>query len=452
MKQTFRFIKPIERITHLKPNATMMLFLASVLAVIMANSSLSTIYHEILEYPINLTIGGHEVFSHHGETMTLLQFVNDVLMVIFFLAVGLEIKQEILVGELSSFKKAMLPIVGAIGGMIVPVLFFLLVVHEGPGARGAAIPMSTDIAFALAALAVLGSRVPASLKVFLTALAVADDIGGIIVIALFYSSHINIGMLAIAFGILFIMYLMGRMHVSNLGLYFVCTFFVWLFFLQSGIHTTIAGVLAAFMIPARPGLHAKNLRAEMRFLFEAMPNDKIRQSGSSLILSHNQINVINSMRKIARKAISPMQLMEEYLSPIVGYFVLPLFAFANAGITLGGVTADALWGVPMAVFLGLFVGKPLGIYFFTYGFVKMRLCPWPEGMSRLNLMAVSLFGGIGFTVSLFIATLSYAGAEHLLFLNEAKLGIFVASIFAAVVGIVTLRYELNLENAKAQKS
>ena len=149
MKQTFRFIKPIERITHLKPNATMMLFLASVLAVIMANSSLSAIYHEILEYPINLTIGGHEVFSHHGETMTLLQFVNDVLMVIFFLAVGLEIKQEILVGELSSFKKAMLPIVGAIGGMIVPILFFLLVVHEGPGARGAAIPMSTDIAFAL---------------------------------------------------------------------------------------------------------------------------------------------------------------------------------------------------------------------------------------------------------------------------------------------------------------
>ncbi len=443
MKQAFRFIKPLERITQFRPSATMMLFIATVLAVIMANSSLSGIYYEILDYPISLQIGGQEVFYHHGETMTLLQFVNDVLMVIFFLAVGLEIKQEILVGELSSVKKALLPIVGATGGMIIPILFFLLVMHEGPGMRGAAIPMATDIAFALAVLAALGSRVPTSLKIFLTALAVADDIGGIIIIAIFYSSHIHFGMLAIAFAILAFMYIMGCMRVNSLLFYFVGTFFVWLFFLQSGIHTTIAGVLAAFTIPARPGLHAKNLRAELRSLFEAMPDDKIRQAGNSLVLSHTQISVINSMRQRTRNAISPMQLMEGILSPIVGYFVLPLFAFANAGITLGGVTADALWGVPLAIFLGLFVGKPVGIYFFTVGFLKLKLCPWPQGMNRLNLFGLSILGGIGFTVSLFIATLSYTSAEHLHFLNEAKLGIFTSSILAAVAGMVVLRYTLN---------
>lgn len=396
----------------------------------------------------DINIAGLQIFFHNGKPMTLLQLINDVLMVIFFLSVGLEIKQEILVGELSTTKKAILPIIGALGGMIIPVLCFLLIMHEEPGIRGAAIPMATDIAFALAALAALGSRVPPSLKIFLTALAVADDIGGIIIIAIFYSTNINLIMLGAAFIILFFMYLLGHLHVSKLSVYFFLTFLVWFFFLESGVHPTIAGVLSAFMIPSRPNVDSKNLREQMQVLFGALPDDKIKRAGSSVILSPTRINIINSMRKTAREAISPMQLMEEALSPIVKYFVLPIFSFANAGIRLSEVVPNDIWGVPMAVFVGLFIGKPVGIFLFTYLFVKLKFAPWPKGMNPLNLLALSIFGGIGFTVSLFISALSYSAEKYQHLLNEAKLGIFLSSALAVAMGILVLKIQLKREQTK----
>ncbi len=448
LKSFDRLVMPLVRITTRKPNATALLFLATILAVILANTAFSDTYFEILKYPIHLEVGSFEIFSHHGHTMSLGQFVNDVLMVIFFLTVGLEIKQEMLVGELASLKKASLPIIAAIGGMAIPVLCFMLVTPSGPAAHGAAIPMATDIAFALAVLASLGKRVPTSLKIFLTALAVTDDIGGIIVIALFYGSDINLMMMGIGFGILAMMYLAGRMRVQSLLFYFVCTFFVWAFFLQSGIHTTIAGVLAAFTVPARPRVHTKNLRNEIRALFNILPSSKeAREAGNTLVLTHTQISVINSIRRKARSAISPMQLMEELLTPFVNYFVLPLFAFANAGITLGGISLESVFGLPLAIFVGLFLGKTVGVSLFTWLAVKLKLCKYPKGMNTKNLIALSVLGGIGFTVSLFIATLSYADPSHANLLNDAKLGIFVGSIVSGLVGYFALKLVLDKEES-----
>ncbi|WP_286083873.1 Na+/H+ antiporter NhaA, partial [Parabacteroides goldsteinii] len=236
-------LKPLRRFATQKSSASFLLFMATILAMILANSPWAYAYHHILSYPIDLQIGKFNLFSHHGEPMPMLAFVNDALMAVFFFVIGLEIKQEVLIGELSSVRKAILPVIAACGGMIVPVLFFLLVCNTGPEARGAAIPMATDIAFALAVLGLLGKRVPLSMRIFLTALAVVDDIGGIIIIALFYSGHIAYQPLLISLALLALLYAGGKMRVNNNLFYYIVGFFVWILFLESGIHPTIAGVL-----------------------------------------------------------------------------------------------------------------------------------------------------------------------------------------------------------------
>ena len=264
MDRTFQVIlKPLRRFAIMKPNASLLLFMATIIAMVLANSPLASSYHQLLAFPIDLQAGKFNFFSHHGEPMSMLAFVNDALMAVFFFVIGLEIKQEVLIGELSSFRKALMPIIAACGGMIVPVIFYMLVCHEPPASAGAAIPMATDIAFALAVLGLLGNRVPLSLRIFLTALAVVDDIGGIIVIALFYSSHIAIEPLLIAFGFLALLAIGGRMQINNYFFYFILGFVVWMFFLESGIHPTIAGVLVAFTVPARPRVEMDSFTSEM---------------------------------------------------------------------------------------------------------------------------------------------------------------------------------------------
>lgn len=439
-----KLINPLSRITKRKPNATLMLFVAAVLAVIVANSPWSRFYYELLNYPVLLQIGNYSVFSHNGETMSLLEFVNDALMAIFFFVVGLEIKEEMLVGELSSFRKAVLPIVGAFGGMIFPVLFYLSVCHTGDEIHGAAIPMATDIAFALAALAALGARVPTSLKAFLTALAVVDDIGGIIVIAIFYSGHISFLLLGVALAILVLMFVLGKMGVTHKAFYYLCGIVVWTLFVGSGVHATIAGVLLAFTIPAHSKVNMHNLRSEMRVLFNLMPDGE-RTNRDVTMLSRDQISIISSMKKKAAKAISPVQEMESDFSPFVNFFVLPLFAFVNAGVVLGGVTAEGMFGVPLAIVLGLFVGKTLGIFSFTALFIKSGLGCMPKGMTYHNLLALSMLGGIGFTVALFLASLSFGDVHPELF-NEAKMGIFSGSILSGICGYFWLRYVLSKEH------
>lgn len=428
----------LRRVTALRPNPTVLLFLATIVAVCIANSPWRDSYELLLHYPVQVIVGGVELFRHLGHTMTVSQVVNDALMAIFFFLVGLEIKQELLVGELASPQKALLPVIGAFGGMIFPVLFFLAIAPEHPQSIGAAIPMATDIAFALAVLASLGDRVPKSLRVFLATLAVADDIGGIIVIALFYSSEVALLPLAIGLALVGVVFLLGRMRIHTLEPYIILAIAVWALFLQSGIHPTIAGVLVALCIPAGTKVHIRELSQKLHEATSRLSTEA-READRALILSHEQLKTITMIKATAGKAISPVQTLEHALAPVVNYFILPLFAFVNAGVSLGGVSADMLLGLPLAIFLGLFAGKTVGISLFTWLAIRIKLCAWPEGMNLPRLISLAALGGIGFTVSLFIANLSYGSPELIQLLNEAKLGIFAGTIVSGVVGYLLLK-------------
>lgn len=447
-----QLIKPLQRLYRRRVDSSALLFLAAVVAVFVANiPPLSGLYHQVLQFPVMIQIGEVNIFSHHGETMNLLTFTNDVLMVLFFLQVGLEIKQEGLVGELSTLKRAIFPVVGAVGGMVIPVLLFFLVCHEAPARDGMAIPMATDIAFALAVLSLLGKRVPTSLKAFLAPLAVADDIGGILVIAIFYSTHLNLLMLLWASLCLLGIYLLGRIGVRNLLVYYIGAFVVWTFFLKSGIHTTIAGVLVAFLVPARPGLNTLQMADRVRSMLRLLPESEHKTKGKSILLPHQQIAVVQSMSRDVRAAVSPVQRMEQQITPIVHYMVLPLFAFVNAGVTFGNISFSALLEVPFAIMLGLFVGKPLGIFLFSLLFSKFTKSTLPEGMTTKNVLALSFLGGIGFTVALFISSLSYAQPEVANLLNDAKIGILSGSMLSGIVGYFLLKKTLQREQAGDKK-
>lgn len=366
-------LKPLRRFATQKSSASFLLFMATILAMLLANSPWAYAYHHILAYPVDLKIGSWNLFSHHGESMSMLAFVNDALMAVFFFVIGLEIKQEVLIGELSSMRKAILPVIAACGGMIVPVLFYVLVCNTAPEVRGAAIPMATDIAFALAVLGLLGKRVPLSMRIFLTALAVVDDIGGIIIIALFYSSDIAFQPLLISIALLAFLYLGGKMRVNNIIFYYVVGFFVWMLFLESGIHPTIAGVLVAFTVPARPKVNLNDFTCDMTGYLNMLDYTEVRQSKTASVLTPTQIQVLNNIHLLANNTISPLQSIADKLHPLVNYLILPLFAFVNAGVTFGDIQPASLVNVPLAVFAGLFVGKSLGIFSFTYLFARTNL-------------------------------------------------------------------------------
>lgn len=442
MEKTFHVIlKPLRRFAVQKPNASLLLFVATILAMLLANSPFADKYQQFLLHPIELQAGNFSFFAHHGEPMTLLAFVNDALMAVFFFTIGLEIKQEVLIGELCSFRKALLPIIAACGGMVIPVLFYLLVCPSGSAASGAAIPMATDIAFALAVLGLLGNKVPLSLRIFLTALAVVDDIGGIIIIALFYSGEIAFQPLLISLVLLLVLYLGGKMKIYNRLFYYVLGFCVWMLFLESGIHPTIAGVLVAFTVPARPKLHLDCFRRDMGEYLEMLDASEAKCSNKATVLNSRQIHVLNNIHTLANHTISPLQTITDKLHPFVSYVILPLFAFVNAGVTFGDINPASIINVPLAVFLGLVVGKTLGIFSFSYISIKSGLISMPKGMNIKNLFAVSALGGIGFTVALFIANLSFDATtpEGLDLLNQAKLGVFSGSFASGLIGYFALR-------------
>ena len=442
-------IKTLSRLLTQRPNASLLLFMATIAAVVLANSPLAESYAKFLEYPIDIRFNDFLFFPLHGEPMSLIAFVNDALMAIFFFVVGMEIKQEMLVGELSSVRKALLPVIAACGGMIVPVLVYLAVCHEAPAAHGAAIPMATDIAFALAALGALGSRVPTSLKVFLTALAVVDDIGGIIVIAIFYSSHIAVTPLLISFGILALLYLGGRLlNIQNVLFYYIGGFIIWYMFIESGIHSTIAGVLVAFTVPARPIVKLDSFAEAMHEQLTLLDFSQVKHSRRASVLSPGQVHILQDIHDLASKTISPLQSIVEKLNPMVSYFILPLFAFVNAGVRFEGFDPSTLLSIPLAIFLGLFVGKAVGIFLFSYLAAKTRIVSISPDITKSSLFGVSILGGIGFTVSLFIANLSFVNVPDvgMALLNEAKLGIFAGSIVSGVVGYFYLKHQMPMKD------
>lgn len=419
------------------------MFLTAILAAVIANSPMAPLYQGFLSQELSLRIGEFNLFSHGGHPLTMLEFINDCLMTLFFLTVGLEIKRELLVGELSSFRKAILPFIAACGGMLLPVLIYsLLVATDSPEGRGMAIPMATDIAFSLGVLSLLGRRVPLSLKIFLTAFAVVDDIGGILVIALFYSTEVAYGYLIAAAVLYVFLYYMGKFGMTQKIFFLSIGLVIWYLFLQSGIHSTISGVILAFVIPARPRLDAGKYINRIRDIITEFPV----ASSDNIVLTNQQIATLKKVERASDYVISPLQSLEDNLHGVVAFVILPLFAFANAGVVLGG-EGDVLGSVSIAVAVGLLAGKFIGIFLFTWLSIKSKLVPMPVGMDWKNIAGVSLLGGIGFTVSLFVANLSFAG-DHPELLNQAKFGVLAGTIVAGILGYVVL----NLVLPKAEES
>ena len=426
--------------------SSMVLIFFTVLALICANVPfIKDWYFSLWQLPVTLSIGGFNFFSHAGHSLSLGQMINDFLMAIFFLSVGLEIKREIRVGELSTKEKALLPIIGACGGMIVPVIvFFLLCPGDVVMQRGLAIPMATDIAFSLGVLSVFKTRVPVGLKIFLAALAVADDLGGIIVIALFYSSHINVLFLILSAASVAAMVLGNFLKVRSKAFYVTIGLVLWYFMLNSGIHATIAGVIVAFCIPATLRRGTGHYLERIRTNIQQFPVIEIDDQHNTIVLTNQQINVLKSIESAADKMISPLQDLEDNLHFLINYIVIPLFAFANAGIDLSEMSLGSLFsGVGLAVMVGLVLGKFLGVLSFSWIAVKLKYVSLPANTTWKAFASVCIVCGIGFTVSMFIADLSYAGVEGgAALLNQAKLGVLSGSVIAAVLGCVLLNKTL----------
>lgn len=442
MMRSYSFLKMFRKYV----TSSVMLVLATILALIIANSSLSHTYTSFWNLPMSLSIGNFNLFSHGGTTLTVMEFINDFLMVVFFFSVGLEIKREILVGELSSVKKALLPVIGAIGGMLVPVLVFWLVSPDDPTMlRGAAIPMATDIAFSLGVLSTFGNRVPLSLKVFLAALAVADDLGGILIIALFYTTEIHLNFLLYALILIAILIFGNMKGVRSKFFYIFVGVFVWYCFLNSGIHATIAGVIVAFCIPATLKRTPTFFIERIRRRINQFPVNNIEKGCKAPILTDDQIGILKSIENASDHIISPLQDMEDSLHTPINYIVIPVFAFANAGIVLEGMSlANLFSGVGLAVFLGLVIGKFIGVFSFSWMAIKLGLVKKPSGADLKSFASVCALSGIGFTVAMFIADLSYDSTlpQTAVLLSDAKIGILCGSLLSGIISWLLLNHNL----------
>lgn len=428
-------------------SSSLVLIVVTILALIVANSQWGDAYRQLWELPVSFSIGGFNLFSHGGHQLTFMDFINDFLMAIFFFSVGLEIKREVLVGELSTMKKAMLPIIGACGGMLVPVIVFYLTCPDNADMlRGMAIPMATDIAFSLGVLSMFSKRVPIGLKIFLATLAVADDLGGILVIAIFYSTELHLEYLLYALVLLIILIIGNYRQVMTKMFYFILGIGVWYMFLNSGIHATIAGVIVAFCIPSRPGVTALKYAESIRNKIRNFPvGEEHKNNRGVTILSNNQVNMLKSIEWASDRIISPLQDTEDMLQNPINYLVIPLFAFANAGIDLSGAGIESLiHGVGLSIFLGLVIGKICGVFSFSWISIKLGIVSLPKGSNWKSFASVCMLTGIGFTVSMFIANLSYAplGLAGVTLLNDAKLGILMGSVAAGIIGWWLLRTNL----------
>jgi NhaA family Na+:H+ antiporter len=411
--------------TRLQASSGILLLLATVLALLWANSAWSESYFRLWETYLTISLGSLSLSE------SLLHWVNDGLMVIFFFVVGLEIKREVLVGELASLRRATLPLVAAIGGMVVPAAIYAWINAGGPGQDGWGIPMATDIAFMLGLLTILGSRVPVSLKVFFTALAIADDLGAVLVIALFYSGDIHWIALAVAAVFLLALIVLNRIGFRQPLPYAILGIGLWLAFLESGLHPTIAGVLLAITIPARSQVEAEAYTAQCTAALSGLgPGDDERET------SRSQQAAAQTLEVIAERIQSPLLRLERTLNPWVAYLIVPVFAFANAGVDARGNLLVALTHpIALGIMGGLVLGKPLGITLLAWLVVKLRLADLPFGVTWAQLSSASWLAGIGFTMSLFIASSAFDSPE---LLAVSKVAILVASLLASAIGFALL--------------
>jgi NhaA family Na+:H+ antiporter len=421
-----RLVMPVQAFMHTETAGGIVIVVAAIAALIWANSPWDEAYFDLWHAELGFDVNLFHVEHHLGD------WVNDGLMVIFFFVVGLEIKRELVHGELASPRRAALPVIAALGGMAVPALIFLAFNAGGEGKDGWAIPVATDIAFAVGVLALLGPRVPFSLKVFLLALAIADDLGGILIIAAFYTDQISVEALLWAGTVLLLVLFARSWGIRTFNVYVFLGVLFWVAVLQSGIHATISGVILAMLTPAGPSYTGEEFERSAPGLFERW-REAIRQRDHD-----QQENILSALEDVTRNTESPLDRLERQLHPWVSYIIVPIFALANAGVA---VTADSVndavgsavtWGIA----LGLFVGKPVGILTATWLAERSGIASRPAGVTWHQVLGVGLLGGVGFTVALFITTLSF---DSEVLTADAKMGILLGSITAAIVGYTYLR-------------
>lgn len=399
------------------------LFIATVFAVVVANSSFGDSYYTFWHMPLGIALGDKTI------SMTLTYWINDALMALFFLMVGLEIKREMVVGELSTISKAAFPIVAALGGMVIPALIYVSFNPSNP--LGFGIPMATDIAFALGILMLLGTKVNPAVKLFLVALAVVDDLGAVLVVATVYTSEIKTQYFLYAGAIYALIWFLNFKGVTKLLPYLILGIFLWIYIHEIGIHATIAGVLLAFAIPIKPKIEEKRFIEETKKDIEEFEKniDEIP------ILNHHQIDSLENIAHNYDKVQNPLVRLEHNLHGFSAFFIMPIFAFSNAGVIIdfSGINENLM--IVLGVVCGLIIGKPIGIFGFTYLFSRLKIIKKPHNLSWNEIFAVGFLGGIGFTMSIFIT--------HLAFIDETiiasvKLGVFIASFIAAIIGVLLI--------------
>ena len=428
-EKTFKKIStPFEHFIHAQTTTGMILMFMTLLALIFANTPLTESYSHFFHTTIDLNVGSWQL-SH-----SIHHWINDGLMAIFFFLIGLEIKREVLVGELSNLKVAILPILAAIGGMIFPALIYFSINSGGAGEAGWGIPMATDIAFAISALVLLGKRIPTALVTFLVALAIVDDLGAVLVIAIFYTEQIHMLPLALAAGAFLILLAFNRFGIHMILPYFIVGLFLWFFMLESGVHATIAGVIAAMAIPSKPKeteydftRHTRNLLDE----YDGYDTTEGKEKQKAILI--NIQDRIEAMK-------SPSARLERSLHLPVALIIIPLFALANAGISIdfSSIGTTLLEPVSLGIIAGLILGKVLGIFGVAWLAIKLKIAQLPKDSSMAQIFGVAFLGGIGFTMSIFVADLAFVGNTELIF--QAKIGILSASLFAGLFGFFWLRY------------
>ena len=405
----------------------MLLVLCVILAMLLANSPYKEYYFNFIEMPITISVGSYV------NTHSLLDVVNDGLMVFFFFLVGLEIKRELLVGHLREVRMALFPVVSAMGGVIMPAVLYSVFPHSAATAGGWAIPTATDIAFSLAVLSLISSSVPVGLKVFLTTLAIADDIIGIIIIGVLYTSQLSMVAAFAAIGLLVFMYLLNKSGVRSTFVYAVLSVLVWIAVAKSGIHPTIAGVLAAMTIPVKPKVAFEDYLKRSRVHFKKLITHETATVNT--LIDDNAKESIFTIGRLSERALTPLTKMETGLHSFVHYLVLPFFAFVNAGIAFSAET-EVFSPVSMGVFVGLFIGKPLGIYFMARLTAFLKIASPPSGVTWMHIFGAGIIAGIGFTIAIFMTTLVFAGTPAA---DSAKIGIAAGSLISAVVGLLVLK-------------
>ena len=422
---------PFEDFIHAQTTTGLVLMFMTVVALVLANTSLTDAYLHFFHMKIDFVVGSWTL-SH-----SLHHWINDGLMAIFFFVIGLEIKREILVGELSNIKVAILPILAAVGGMVVPALIYSGINLGGAGAAGWGIPMATDIAFAISALVLLGKKVPTALVTFLVALAIVDDLGAVLVIAIFYTEQIHMLPLALA-GLSFLLMLgFNRVGIHMILPYFIVGLFMWFFMLESGVHATIAGVIAAMAIPSIPKKHPADFAKATKKLLDRYDEHKVT---SGYLLHEKQKAILQNIKDKIDAVGTPSARLEHDLHFLVALVIIPLFALANAGISIdfSSIGSTIAEPVSLGIILGLVLGKVLGIFGISWLAIKLNIAKLPEGSSMSQIFGVAFLGGIGFTMSIFVADLAFMNSPELVF--QAKVGILSASLFAGLFGFFWLKY------------